>query len=173
MRRWLLILGCLASFGAGAADPLPEAVKRDLPGLDLSGETTYRFLGIKVYDIRLWCPGGRYRQGEPFALELKYDMNFKGADIAKRSVDEMRGQGYGPDDKLERWRQHMAKVFPDIKPGDTLIGVAEPGKGARFYTRDRFIAAVDDPEFSQAFFDIWLSDKTSEPGLKKRLTEKK
>ena len=35
------------------------------------------------------------------------------------------------------------------------------------------VAAVPDAEFSQAFFDIWLSDKTSEPGLKKRLTEKK
>jgi hypothetical protein len=173
MIRRLWILACLTATLCLAAEPLPEAVKRDLPGLDLHGEASYRFLGLKVYDIRLWCPGGQYKRGEPFALELKYDMNFKGADIAKRSVDEMRGQGYGPEEKLERWRQQMAKVFPDIKPGDTLIGVAEPGKPARFYTRDRFVASVDDTEFSQAFFDIWLSDKTSEPGLKKRLTEKK
>ena len=44
------------------------------------------------------------------------------------------------EDKLQRWRTEMTKVFPDIKPGDTLIGVANPGKEARFYTRDKFIA---------------------------------
>jgi hypothetical protein len=173
MRFLLASLLCFVSICAQAAQPLPEAVQRDLPGLALHGESSYRFIGLKVYDIRLWGPGGKYVPGQSFALELEYNMNFKGADIAKRSVDEMRGQGYGPEDKLERWRVEMAKVFPDIKPGDTLIGVAQPGKEARFYTREKFIATVPDLEFSQAFFDIWLSDKSSEPGLKKRLTEKK
>jgi len=174
MKRFLVaVLSGVACVAAWAATPLPEVVQRDLPDAELHGETVYRFLGLKVYEICLWAPGGKYSPGKPFALSLQYDMNFKGADIAKRSIDEMRGQGYGPEEKLERWRTQMVKVFPDIKPGDTLIGVSEPGKEARFYTRDRFIAAVPDPEFSQAFFDIWLSDKTSEPGLKKRLTERK
>lgn len=169
MKQIAALLFSLLALTALANPVLPEPVQKDLPGLTLVGDTNFRFIGMKVYDIRLWAPDGRYAPDKPFALELVYDMNFKGTDIAKRSIDEKRGQGYGPEDKLNRWYAEMAKIFPDIKPGDTLIGIHVPGKEARFYTRSKFIAAVADPEFSRAFFDIWLSEKTSQPGLRKRL----
>ncbi|MDX2217962.1 MAG: chalcone isomerase family protein [Burkholderiales bacterium] len=169
MNKFAALLLSLLALNALANPVLPEPVQKDLPGLTLVGDTNFRFIGMKVYDIRLWAPEGRYAPDKPFALELVYDMNFKGTDIAKRSIDEKRGQGYGPEEKLNRWYAEMAKIFPDIKPGDTLIGIHVPGKEARFYTRSKFIAAVADPEFSRAFFDIWLSEKTSQPGLRKRL----
>ncbi|MBL8517139.1 MAG: chalcone isomerase family protein [Betaproteobacteria bacterium] len=164
----VFICACISML-AQANPVLPEPVQKDLPGLAIVGDTSFRFIGMKVYDIRLWAPEGRYAADQPFALELVYDMNFKGADIAKRSIDEKRGQGYGPEEKLNRWYGEMARIFPDIKPGDTLIGIHVPGKEARFYTRSKFIAIVADPEFARAFFDIWLSEKTSQPGLRKRL----
>ena len=67
------------------------------------------------------------------------------------------------------WSEEMARIFPDIKKGDTLIGVSIPGKEARFYNRDKFIASVTDPEFARAFFDIWLSEKTSAPAVRAKL----
>ena len=63
----------------------------------------------------------------------------------------------------------MARIFPDIKKGDTLIGVSLPGKEARFYNREKLIAVVPDPEFAKAFFDIWLSEKSSEPKMRLKL----
>jgi Chalcone isomerase-like len=158
---------------AQTAPALPEPVVKDLPGLTLQGDTQFRFIGMKVYDIRLWVPPGGFAPDKPYALELVYNMNFKGADIAQRSIDEKRGQGYGPEEKLTRWKAEMARIFPDIKPGDTLIGVHLPGKEARFYTRNKFLSTVTDPEFARAFFDIWLSEKTSEPKMRARLLEKK
>ncbi len=149
--------------------PLPEVVVHDQAGLTLRGEGAMRFFGIKVYDTRLWTAMKPYAPTEPFALELVYDMSFKGRDIAERSIKEMRGQGYQDEAKLARWLEEMSKIFPDIKQGDTLIGISVPGKEARFYTREKFIAAVPDAEFARAFFDIWLSDKTSEPRLRERL----
>jgi hypothetical protein len=56
-----------------------------------------------------------------------------------------------------------------VKKGDVLVGVSVPGKEARFYAADRFLATVPDAEFAKAFFDIWLSEKTSEPKLRQRL----
>ena len=70
---------------------------------------------------------------------------------------------------MKRWGEAMTKAFPDIKKGDTLIGVSIPGKEARFYSRDKFIAAVPDPEFAKAFFDIWLAESTTEPKVRARL----
>ena len=170
LRVNLLVLLMVAG-GTVMAQTLPTVVNSDLPGLTLQaqGKGTMRFLGLKVYDVRLWTAMKPFSHQETFALELIYDMNFKGRDIAERSVKEMRGQGYADEAKLKRWGEEMAKIFPDIKPGDTLVGVNVPGKEARFYTPEKFIAAVPDPEFAKAFFDIWLSEKTSEPRVRRNL----
>jgi hypothetical protein len=135
----------------------------------MRGEATMRFFGLKVYDVRLWTQMKPFTYSDPFAVELVYDMNLNGKDIAERSVKEMRSQGYNDEGKLKRWGEEMAKIFPDIKKGDALIGVSIPGKEARFYSREKLIAAVPDPEFAKAFFDIWLSEKSSEPRLRLKL----
>ena len=128
-----------------------------------------RFIGLKVYDVRLWTPMKPFTYADPFAVELVYNMSFSGKDIADRSVKEMRAHGVSDEMKLKRWGDEMARIFPDIKQGDTLIGLSLPGKEARFYNRDKLIATVPDPEFARAFFDIWLSEKTSEPKLRVKL----
>jgi len=151
---------------------LPAPISADVLGdktLTRRGEAVMRFFGLKVYDIRLWTPNRPHREDEVFALELIYDLGLKGAEIAKRSAEEMRKIGYTDEAKLKRWTEIMTKVFPDVKQGDTLVGVSVPGKEARFYSREKFIAAVPDPEFAKAFFGIWLSEKTSEPRLRERL----
>ena len=110
-----------------------------------------------------------FTYADPFVVELVYDMSLKGKDIADRSVKEMRAQGVKDETKLKRWGDQMTKIFPDIKSGDTLIGLSIPGKEARFYNREKLIATVPDPEFAKAFFDIWLSEKSSEPQLRLKL----
>lgn len=165
----LLLSLALAVIPPAPAQALPEPVAKDLPGLTARGEGVMRFFGLKVYDVRLWTMMKPFSPSEPFALELVYDMSLKGRDIAERSVKEMREQGQADEGKLKRWGEEMAKIFPDIRKGDTLVGVSIPGKEARFYTRDKFIAAVADAEFARAFFDIWLSEKTSAPGVRARL----
>jgi hypothetical protein len=151
------------------AQTLAAPVAAAAPNLKMQGEGTMRFFGLKVYDVRLWTLMSRFTHAEPFALELVYDMSLRGKDIAERSVTEMRGIGIKDEDKLKRWGEQMAKVFPDVKAGDALIGVSIPGKEARFYNREKLIASIPDPEFARAFFDIWLSDKTSAPSVRSKL----
>ena len=165
----LLGTALLLSSLSSQAQTLPELVSRDLMGLAMRGEAALRFFGLKVYDVRLWTQMKPFTHADPFAIELVYDMNLNGKDIAERSVKEMRLQGCDDEAKLKRWGEEMARVFPDIKKGDTLIGVSIPGKEARFYNREKLIAAVPDPEFAKPFFDIWLSEKSSEPKLRLKL----
>ena len=152
-----------------SASSLPEPISRDVTGLSVRGEGVLRFFGLKVYDIRLWTQMKSFTHTEPFALELVYDLAINGKDIAERSVKEMRAQGISDEAKLRRWGEEMTKIFPDIKQGNTLIGVSIPGKEARFYSREKLLATVPDPEFAKAFFDIWLSEKSSEPKLRAKL----
>ena len=169
LKPYILFLALLISVPSAMSQTLPPPVASEAPNLTLQGSGTMRFFGLKVYDVRLWTPMQRFSHAETFALELIYDMSLKGKDIAERSITEMRAIGYGDDAKLKRWGDAMAKLFPDVKAGDTLIGVSIPGKEARFYSREKLIGAVPDPEFAQAFFDIWLHEKTSAPQVRTRL----
>jgi hypothetical protein len=44
-----------------------------------------------------------------------------------------------------------------------------PGKGATFYHQGRITGSIDDAEFAETFFAIWLDPRTREPSLRKAL----
>ena len=167
--RAALVAAVLAAGVAGAAPPLPEAVIREYPSLKELGEGRLRFIGIHVYDVSLWIPGAAFSVKEPYAIELRYAINIKSHSLSERSIKEMRGQGLKDEARFAVWEKEMNRVFPDLKPGDRLVGVHVPGKEARFYSQDKFLGSVADAEFAQAFFAIWLDEKTSQPGLRAKL----
>jgi len=167
--RAALLAILLAAGTVGAAPPLPEPVSRDFPGLRELGEGRLRFIGIHVYDAAVWIPGAAFSAKEPYALDLRYAISINGHALTVRSTKEMRGQGYTDEAKLSAWEKEMDRVFPDLKPGDRLVGVHVPGKEARFYSQDKFLGAVADPEFARAFFAIWLDEKTSQPALRAKM----
>lgn len=153
-----------ASASAGASTPLA--------GARLVGQGTMRFLGFEVYRARLWAqPGFDAEQyaAHPLALELTYQRNFTAEAIAKRSIEEMRRVGRFTPQQAERWQQALQAALPDVKPGDRLLGLYQPGAGAVFKMGGRVVGEVADAEFSRLFFGIWLSPQTSEPGLRQQL----
>lgn len=162
------ILTC-ASLAAQAAPPLPAAVIAQLPGFSLQGEGRLRWFGLHVYDSALWVAGKAWSFERPFALDIRYAMKVKGRELTEKSLEEMKKLGYEDPEKLKRWEAAMDRVFPDIRPGDRLVGVSIPGQEARFYSQDRFLGTVADPEFARAFFGIWLDPATSEPALREQL----
>jgi hypothetical protein len=168
MRSLAAALLLLAQTLAGAAE-LPATVGNAYPGLKPLGEGRLTVLLFDVYDATLYVTGARWSQEQLFALDLRYLRNLSGKDIAARSVTEMQGQGFTDAARLQRWGEEMARIFPDIKAGDRIVGVSLPGGGARFYNDQKMLGAVIDPEFSKAFFAIWLGDRTSEPGLRRKL----
>ena len=65
----------------GAAAP-PSFVQQALPAAALLGQGQMRFLGLRIYDARLWV-GPQFKAADfgdyPLALELSYHRAFKGA----------------------------------------------------------------------------------------------
>lgn len=152
-----------------AAEPAPGA---PLAGVRLVGQGVLRFLGFEIYRARLWAPPGfdadHYGDG-PLALELTYHRDFTAEAIAKRSIEEMRRVGSFTPQQAARWQQALQAALPDVKPGDRLLGIHQPGVGAVFKMAGRVVGQVPDAEFSRLFFGIWLSPRTSEPGLRQEL----
>ena len=157
---------------ANAPEPVLGAA---LQGKQVVGNARLRVWGFEVYDARLFAgadfDSARYAE-QPFALELSYLRNFKGPDIAERSINEMRDLESIAPAQAEPWLATMSRLFPDVKKGDRITGVHRPGRGAVFYLNDRLLGEVADERFSRLFFGIWLSPKTSQPAMRETLLQK-
>lgn len=166
----LVLAGALPVHASGGA--VPQTVAAALAEKQALASTRLRIWGFEVYDARLWArPGFDLPDFEtlPFALELAYLRNFKGADIARRSIDEMRQAGPLDEADAARWLEAMTALFPDVRRGDRITGVHLPGSGARFYLNDRLLGEVAEDRFSRRFFGIWLSERTSQPRMREAL----
>lgn len=172
-RTLFAALPLLAGAGARATvhAPPPELL-RDLPGARLQGQGRLSFLGLHVYDARLWAGNTPVAAGwpaGPLALELAYARSFKGAQIAERSLKEMKRLAEVPEARGDQWLSRMRELFPDVKEGDRIMGLHLPAVGARFFANGQLLGELRDTEFARLFFGIWLSDKTSEPALRDAL----
>lgn len=172
-------LGAQAQSPAASAPSAPAApaeVTAELSGARLQGQGRLRFLGLRVYDARLWIAAASAATADwaavPLALELLYARSLEGIKIAERSLAEMQRQGEIEAAKAARWLGAMKQVFPDVQPGDRITGLHLPGLGARFFVNGQLKGDVRDAEFARLFFGIWLSSRTSEPALRDALLGK-
>lgn len=163
----------LANAPAPSAAGVPRELLAEWTQAHLQGRGRLRFLGLHVYDIRLWTtepglPPEAWAQ-RPLALEIEYARSFAARAIAQRSLDEMRRAGPLPPDLAERWLRALEQVFPDVKPGDRLTGVQRTEGVTRFFHNGQSRGEVRDAEFTRRFFGIWLGDSSSEPALRDAL----
>ena len=168
----LLAWAVSGTSSAHAQAVTPAEVAAELPQHQAAGTSRLKFLGLSIYDARLWVAPGF--QAATFAqhglaLELTYLRSLKGNLIAERSLKEMRRAGNLPAATEQRWLAATQEAFPDVKEGDRITGVHLPAMGAHFYFNGQLRATVKDVEFSQQFFGIWLSPNTSEPRLRTEL----
>ena len=101
-----------------------EQDRLTLGNAQLLGQTRLRVWGFQIYDARLWvAPGFRAQRFDQHgaALELTYLRAFASADIAARSITEMRRSADISASQAAQWQQDMQRVFPDIKAGDRLF----------------------------------------------------
>ena len=151
-----------------AAQTLPPEAAA-LAGAREAGGAAFRYLGLRIYNAKLWTAGARFDAEAPFALGIRYARNIKGLKLAEESVKQWREMRYGFEHLHQAWEAEMRRIFPDVKPGDELVGVYLPGKGAQFYFNGKLAGAVSDQAFARAFFAIWLDERTTEPGLRRAL----
>ena len=169
-RAAALLLPLLLALPAAAVEPrLPAALAVEAPGLQRFSEVRFVKYLFHVYDAALWTPGTRWSPRDPYALEIRYAIGVTAADLARRSIEEMRAQGIDDEVRLAAWQAQMRRVFPDIRPGERLVGHALPGREARFYAGERLAGVIADGAFTDAFFAIWLGERTREPQMRRSL----
>lgn len=165
------LLAALLLAASGFALALPDALRED--GSDWrrwgSGEMT--LFGFSLYRVTLWVAGhapGDSLPDAPSALQLDYQRDIARRQLVDVSVDEMRRLG-ASDAQLQRWRAELERVLPDVKDGETIVGVHYPGHGAAFHHGGRARGKVADADFARLFFAIWLDARSRSPALRAAL----
>jgi len=167
MRRSALII----IFALGFAYPAfcADVVMRHIPNAQIVGEGRLSVIFWDVYDATLYAREKKLNPDEPFALSIRYMRQIEGRDIAERSAQEIRLQGFDDEATLAAWNGQMKSIFPDVKDGTVLLAVFIPGKETLFYQADKPIGRIQDAQFTRWFSNIWLAEKTSEPALRRKL----
>jgi len=166
-------MGCTALASQASTDATPALQALPIQErLTPAGEGQMRFLGMQIYDARLWVDA-RFKperfDAHPLALELRYHRAFSAAAIARRSLTEMQRQRELAPELAQRWERMLAQLLPDVQPGDRLLGVYLPGEGMQLWRGAQLLGTLREPELARLFFGIWLSPQTSEPSLRAAL----
>ena len=169
MRALISLLFFVLIGSAHAASEAPAPLREVAPQWAEIGSGKMRWFGLHIYDITLWSAAPRFDDKTPYALAIRYARNIPGDQLVGASIDQMRGLGFRDEAQLSRWQKLLAPVFPSVKPGETIIGIHQPGVGAKFFHQGKPTGTLDDAQLARAFFAIWMDEKTSEPGLRAQL----
>jgi len=150
----------------------PQRMRAFLSAPRLVGGHRFTYWGFDVYDASLWAsatfsPEDWARQD--LILELRYLRDFKGQDIAQRSIDEMHGQRPLSQPQKQNWFGTLQALIPDVRGGERITGVYMPDKGLQLLHQDRLLGEVRDTELAKRFLGIWLAPETSQRQLRQRL----
>lgn len=146
-----------------------EIALSKVPNARLVGRGRLRLYLVSIFDAFLYAPNGRFSFERPFALKITYHHNVRSSEIVKRSISEIRAQGFRDEAKLRQWQTIMTRLFPNINAGQSLIGLRNEDGHAEFYSDNGFIGAVNDIEFANKFFAIWLGQNSTQPHLRQQL----
>ena len=146
-----------------------ETVVRQIPDAKVVGEGKLSLVFWDIYDATLYAPNGKLNLAKSFALSIRYKQEIDGRDIADRSVQEIRKQGYQDEIRLAAWNSQLKAIFPNVQDGTVLSALFVPGDKTVFYAGDKQIGVIADAEFARLFSDIWIGVNTSEPQLRRKL----
>ena len=138
--------------------------------LQIVGEARLKFLFWQVYDSTLFSNSGTYKELEPnLALKISYRRKISAEQLIRRTREEWQKMSL-LSSQTEEWLLSLAAILPDVNKGDLVILKVDEELASNFYFNGSFIGRLGSPAFTQAFLDIWLSEKGSYPELQRELT---
>jgi hypothetical protein len=168
-KRGLLLLVLFGLFTMQAVANPPQEIDDQFTSEQPLGTGQLSWLMFDAYTAELWCDAGKWSYAVPFALRLKYEMDFSKQDLIQRTFKEMDAQQKLTAQERKTLKRALEASFPDVAENDTITAVYQPNGVTTFYHNGEETGTITDKHLSQRFFDIWLGAKTSEPKLRKKL----
>lgn len=159
-RAALVSLTLLAPGGLAAS-----TVTNQLPNAELRGTATFRYLGLPIYDAKLYTPAGApFSWNEDFGLQLTYRKNLKQKALVESTLDEMARQGNsGPT------QAQLEQCFQAVGKGDSYLAISEGPNKVGFWRNGRKTCTLTHPGVKKSFMSIFLGNNTRSASFTRQL----
>lgn len=168
----LLFVALFFSCTTGLAAETPLIIRNSLDKQFLIGSATLKFLGMKVYDISLWSEMPKFSYDKPFAIHIKYNMNFSRDELTQRSITEIERLHDLSEEEKKNYLKNLNSIFRSVKKGGEKVAVFIPSKGVKMFYNNEATGMISDPKLSRLFVDIWLDEKGSYPEVTRKILGK-
>lgn len=168
----ILIMNALnASANSDSSDMVTKkGMSPPWESMNLVGKGKLSVLFWDIYNAELYTVDGAYHKSQfPIALRLVYLRDFDKDDLISETQKQWKKLGFKDQNKITLWVASLDKLWRDVKKHESITLYIDESSASFFYLDNEQLGQVDDPEFAQAFLDIWLSEKTSAPDVRKKL----
>lgn len=154
---------------------MPVTMELDGTQLELNGMGLRTKIIFKVYVAGLYLEKtssdgmGISSSEQVKRIELVFKRGVSGEDVAEAIADGFSANAEG---KLEALKDRIARfeaMIPDVKKGDRLVFVYQPGAGISITGNGKPLGNIKGKDFADTLFRVWLGEKPADKSLKKGL----
>ncbi len=161
MRKLPLVLALLVCPLIAQASVIESA----LSDAELRGKATFRFIGLPIYEARLFtADGAPLDWSSDFGLELRYLRNVSKKDLVGSTMDEFSRTGSTPP-----VQDQLARCFDDVSKGDRYLAITQGRNKIGFWRNGRRVCTLSHPQITQRFMSIFVGDNTRSASFTRRL----
>ncbi|WP_286267361.1 chalcone isomerase family protein [Thalassotalea atypica] len=134
------------------------------------GKAMFTVLFWDIYESKLYTSSGRYPidiVNEQLLFEIKYLTDISNEELIRRTIEQWQYIGF-IDVHYQKFIPELKRLWPDITDGDSLSLLINNNRSYFYFNRD-YLGEIQSSMFGQMFIDIWLSERTSQPRLRKQL----
>ena len=163
MKFFALIVLLFWSVHPHAKEPCCEA------DLALIGKADLKIFMFSIYTAALYSADGEYSNTQkPLYLKITYHRNVKAKKLSQYTTKELKNLKVEPV-VIRTMTQQLDQIYVDLKKKDELGFLIRRDESCDFYHNSALIGGFSNSEYCKNFLDIWLSEKTSRPKLRKKL----
>ena len=163
--RALLTLVLLATAPAPALAQSNVAAAA-LPGAEVRGTATLRFLGLPLYQARLFTVGGAALDwNQDFGIELTYLRNLTQYDLVEATLREFKRTGSALPLEAQ-----LNTCFDAVNKGDRYLAVSNGADKVGFWRNGIRTCTLTHPQIKTRFMGIFVGDNTRSRSFTRKLT---
>lgn len=156
----IVVAALLVPFAA-----LASTITSALPGAELRGAATFRYVGFPLYEAQLYTRSGAPLDwSKDFALELKYMRDLTGKDLVEGTMRELNRTGVDLP-----VRGQLEKCFRDVSKGDRYVAVSSGKNQIGFWLNGNRVCTLSYPEIKTYFMAIFLGEDTRSSSFTRKL----
>ncbi|WP_286237621.1 hypothetical protein [Neptuniibacter halophilus] len=132
------------------------------------GEARLTVLWFDIYQAVLFTPSGQFESYRaPLKLQLTYQRSISREDLISETGRLL--VPFAAPEQRTIWLQALREIWPGVNDKDQLVFQVDDRGSAHFFYNRVWIGSVEDPAFSAAFIQIWLSEQSEYPALARQL----